>query len=156
MPYHAHSLPGRIGEQDVSDVYEATKRVVEEKEVDGMRVGVCGGSHGGFLGAHMIGQHPELFRAAALRNPVVSIHSMAHVTDIPDWCAVEALGIEGSYDFNTYSPPSKEAVEHMYKASPISHVDRSVRHQQLRSRLDDLVSHLHPVVSSPPGSKHRR
>ena len=32
----------------------------------------------------------DKFKAAALRNPVTDICSMVYVTDIPDWCFVEA------------------------------------------------------------------
>ena len=53
---------------------------------------VVGGSHGGFLGAHLIGQHPEMFKCAVLRNPVTDVASMVHLTDIPDWCYVETVG----------------------------------------------------------------
>lgn len=52
---------------------------VAEGRVDQERVAVCGGSHGGFLAAHAIGQHPDAFKAAVLRNPVLNISLMAHV-----------------------------------------------------------------------------
>lgn len=63
-------------------------------KLDGSRVSVSGGSHGGFLTAHLIGQPAtaDLFRAAILRNPVINIASMLTATDIPDWCFTEALG----------------------------------------------------------------
>ena len=47
---------------------------------------------GGFLAGHCIGQHPELFKVAAMRNPCTNIASMVTATDIPDWCYVETLG----------------------------------------------------------------
>jgi acylaminoacyl-peptidase len=47
---------------------------------------------GGFLAGHCIGQHPNLFKVAAMRNPCTNIASMVTATDIPDWCYIETLG----------------------------------------------------------------
>jgi hypothetical protein len=61
---------------------------------DRSRAAVCGGSHGGFLSGHLMGQHPDRFKCAGLRNPVLNIALMVGVTDIPDWCFVETYGTE--------------------------------------------------------------
>ena len=121
------SLAGRCGTQDVSDLLDATKLVSQLNPplIDSNRIGIVGGSHGGFLSAHMIGQYPEIFKAAALRNPVTNIASMVTVSDIPDWCYVEALGV-GSYDFSTFRTPTATDLEGMWKASPIAHVKKVV------------------------------
>ena len=62
---------------------------------------VIGGSHGGFLTGNLVGQHAARFKCAVLRNPVMDISLMAHVSDIPDWCFVEAWGSKvGPFGFN--------------------------------------------------------
>ena len=60
--------------------------------IDERRVAVVGGSHGGFLTGNLVGQHAARFKCAVLRNPVMDISLMAQVSDIPDWCFVEAWG----------------------------------------------------------------
>ncbi|CAM9493498.1 unnamed protein product, partial [Hapterophycus canaliculatus] len=121
------SLPGRIGTQDVADVVAATKAALdlEPKALDRSRVGVVGGSHGGFLGAHLTAQHPDIFKVTALRNPVTNIASMVTVSDIPDWCYVETFGC-GKYNFDAFRPPTAKELEAMWKASPVAHIDRVV------------------------------
>jgi acylaminoacyl-peptidase len=115
------SLPTRIGELDVKDVIAATLKVQESGIVDAERIGICGGSHGGFLTGHCTSQYPNLFKAAAMRNPVVNIPSMVTSTDIPDWCYVEAIG---SYNWREYMPPTSTSIRMMWDKSPIRHVDR--------------------------------
>lgn len=121
------SLPGNIGTRDVADVLAATKAALalEPDALDPTRVGVVGGSHGGFLGAHLTAQHPDVFKAAALRNPVTNIASMVTVSDIPDWCYVEALGL-GRYDWTAFRPPTADELQAMWKASPVAHINRVV------------------------------
>eukprot|EP00941_MAST-03F_sp_MAST-3F-sp1_P002397 g2397.t1 len=116
------NLPGKVGSQDVNDCVKAIESTLELKVVDVKKMGlfVVGGSHGGFLGAHLIGQkQPFDFTAAVLRNPVCNIANMVGVSDIPDWCYVEA-GIE--YNFEGYTRPTSDVLDKMLKVSPISYV----------------------------------
>ncbi|EJK69297.1 hypothetical protein THAOC_09459 [Thalassiosira oceanica] len=115
------SLAGTAGRQDVRDVVLATQSAIKEGMIDPDRVGVCGGSHGGFLAGHLIGQHPELFKVACMRNPCTNIASMVTATDIPDWCYVETLG-PGTYDFSRFSGPSRQELEKMWESSPIAYL----------------------------------
>lgn len=115
------SLAGNAGTQDVLDVVAATRAAIDTGTIDPDRVGICGGSHGGFLAAHLSGQHPDLFKVASMRNPCINIASMVTATDIPDWCYVEVLG-NGKYNFMDFRAPSKEENDKMWDASPIAHL----------------------------------
>ncbi|CAI5509579.1 unnamed protein product [Closterium sp. Naga37s-1] len=116
------SLPKHIGRQDVADLLEAIDRVVELGYVDAARMAVIGGSHGGFLAGHLIGQEPDRFRTAVLRNPVTNLASMVGTTDIPDWCFVEAFGQPGMAAFS--DSPTAAELQTFLKASPIAYASK--------------------------------
>lgn len=46
---------------------------------------LMGGSHGGFIAAHLSARHPDEYDAVVMRNPVVDLPSMLYASDIPDW-----------------------------------------------------------------------
>ena len=129
------SLPTNIGSQDVQDVIDATNDICKSGLVDANRIGICGGSHGGFLTAHLTGQYPTMFKAAVMRNPVVNLPSMVTSTDIPDWCYVEACG---SYNFDTYRPPNLEEIQTFYKVSPIQYIQKVQTPTLIALGLKDL------------------
>ncbi|KAL4297139.1 hypothetical protein GQ457_12G004010 [Hibiscus cannabinus] len=116
------SLPGKIGSQDVNDVLTAIDHVIEKGLVNPSKITVLGGSHGGFLTTHLIGQTPDKFVAAAVRNPACNLSSMVGVTDIPDWCYVESYGTNGKTIFT--EAPSAEHLTDFYNKSPILHISK--------------------------------
>lgn len=116
------SLPGNIGSQDVNDVLTALDLVVKRGLIDPSRIAVVGGSHGGFLTTHLIGQAPDTFVAAAARNPVCNLSLMVGTTDIPDWCFVEIYGKEGKKYFS--ESPSVDDLCLFHQKSPISHISK--------------------------------
>lgn len=115
------SLPGNIGTQDVNDVHNVAKQflISHSDLLDNENVFICGGSHGGFLGAHLIGQFPEFYRAACLRNPVIDLSSMSVSTDITDWTYFES-GIE----YTQGTLPMSNDLSTMLSKSPILHLKK--------------------------------
>jgi len=110
------SLPGRVGDQDVAECLAATEWALRtDSRLNRGKVGVLGGSHGGFLGAHLSAQRAGLFRAAVLRNPVVNVATMCGATDIPDWCYAECGVAEPS------AALSSDIMMRMLLRSPIVH-----------------------------------
>ncbi|KAF9474509.1 alpha/beta-hydrolase [Pholiota conissans] len=87
-------LIGRCGELDVQDCIASARHLIELgiSEPGPGKQFIAGGSHGGFLTAHLIGQFPDFFSAAVLRNPVISVGDILN-TDIPDWYFAE-FGLE--------------------------------------------------------------
>ncbi|KAK6161473.1 hypothetical protein DH2020_004854 [Rehmannia glutinosa] len=116
------SLPGKIGSQDVNDVLTAIDYAIDNRLADPSKIAVLGGSHGGFLTTHLIGQAPDKFAAAAARNPVCNLALMVGTSDIPDWCFFEAYGSEGKSIFT--ESPSAEHHATLYNKSPISHISK--------------------------------
>ncbi|KAH9682368.1 Acylamino-acid-releasing enzyme [Citrus sinensis] len=116
------SLPGKVGSQDVNDVLTAIDHVIDMGLANPSKVTVVGGSHGGFLTTHLIGQAPDKFVAAAARNPLCNLALMVGTTDIPDWCYVESYGSKGKDSFT--ESPSVEDLTRFHSKSPISHISK--------------------------------
>jgi acylaminoacyl-peptidase len=129
------SLPTKIGTLDVQDVITATNNICSSGLVDSNRIGICGGSHGGFLTAHLTGKYPTMFRAAVMRNPVVNLPAMVTSTDIPDWCHVEACG---TYNFDTYKPATLNEIQAFYEVSPIQYAQNVQTPTLIALGLKDL------------------
>ncbi|XP_042266087.1 S9 family peptidase isoform X3 [Thunnus maccoyii] len=111
------SLIGQIGSQDVKDVQRAVLTALQSDiTLDSKRLAVIGGSHGGFLSCHLVGQYPEFYRACAARNPVINAATLLGTSDIVDW-RYTSVGLPYSYD----QIPTAEALAAMLEKSPITH-----------------------------------
>ncbi|KAM8829815.1 acylamino-acid-releasing enzyme isoform 1-T1 [Synchiropus picturatus] len=114
------SLLGGIGRQDVSDVQRAVLTALHsDPTLDAKRVAVMGGSHGGFLSCHLVGQYPDFYGACVARNPVINAATLVGTSDIVDW-RYTSVGLPYSYS----QTPTAEALAIMLERSPITHVDQ--------------------------------
>jgi len=75
-------LRGRYGDRDYKDLIEAVEYVVKNYDfIDKDRIGVTGGSYGGFMTNWIIG-HTDIFKAAATQRSIANWISDYGTTDI--------------------------------------------------------------------------
>ncbi|KAG1723319.1 Alpha/Beta hydrolase protein, partial [Suillus lakei] len=105
-------LLGHCRSIDVEDVVASVEELVRQGvSEEGRQVVMCG-SHGGFIAAHLVGQHLTLFNAASLCNPVIS----AGETPTPNSLIIP-------YNAPSHNPNHNVPHNHtLYTASPIAHV----------------------------------
>jgi len=103
---------GRWGEADLPDILGALDAAVALGFVDPARVGVTGGSYGGYLTNWAIG-HADRFKAAVTQRCVSNFHSMYGTSDI---------GFDfGEYEFG--GTPWADAAK-LLRHSPVSYVEQ--------------------------------
>lgn len=113
-------LPGKVGTSDVADCILATDTALKKyPHLNPDALCLVGGSHGGFLVAHLSGQYPDKFKAVVARNPVIDVASMSIISDIPDWCYVE-----GGEEYTQIGEVSEDILIKMRRASPIVHAHK--------------------------------
>ncbi|KAK2462496.1 hypothetical protein APHAL10511_005466 [Amanita phalloides] len=155
-------LLGKCGSLDVDDCIQSLHHLVKLKyaQLGRGNVFLFGGSHGGFLGAHLIGQFPDIFTAAVLLNPVISAGEIS-TSDIPDWYYAEfgvpypismrssppgLLTSDAKADEATHSATTDpiqlgmtpEVYQKLYNASPIRFADKVKADVLLLMGRDDL------------------
>ncbi len=80
----AATLTGRLGTIDAEDVTAIADHLASLDEVDADRIGIGGGSYGGFMTSWMIG-HTDRFKAALVERAVTNWESFAGTSDIGSW-----------------------------------------------------------------------
>lgn len=102
---------------------------IDAGSIDPNRICVMGGSHGGFIGAWLLGRYPTVYKCGILLNPVVNLAAVGAGSDIPDWAVSESVDPGGAEDGKAGRPtfplanpplPSAETYATLLSKSPIT------------------------------------
>lgn len=107
---HAGAIRGDWGGPDYRDVMAAVEGAAALPEIDADRLGVTGGSYGGYMTNWIIG-HTDRFRAAVTQRSVVNLHSMGGTCDF-------SFADSEYFGGNSWSAP-----ERFHAQSPLSHLE---------------------------------
>lgn len=77
-------IAGALGEKDWDDVQALTDHLAALDTVDAERIGIGGGSYGGFMTSWAIG-HTDRYQAALVERAVTNWETMAGTSDIGSW-----------------------------------------------------------------------
>lgn len=91
---HGQAVVGAFGTIDVDDVLAVLDAALEHPELDGDRVGVMGGSYGGFMASWLAAHHGERFRAAWSERAVNAWDSFGGSSDIGWFFADAYCGVD--------------------------------------------------------------
>jgi dipeptidyl aminopeptidase/acylaminoacyl peptidase len=81
---HAACIAGHLGEPDWSDVQAIADALAARPDVDAERIGIGGGSYGGWMTSWAIG-HTDRFEAALVERAVTCWETFAGTSDIGTW-----------------------------------------------------------------------
>lgn len=105
------NLTGKLGTIDYEDLMDFTDEVLRRyPNLDTGRIGICGGSYGGFMCNWMIG-HTDRFAAAASQRSISNYFTKSLCTDIGFRHNMAQLGTDPWHDFDKVwnTSPLKEA-----------------------------------------------
>ncbi|MDE0298401.1 MAG: S9 family peptidase [Candidatus Poribacteria bacterium] len=107
---YAAAIRGDWGGPDFDDLMAAVDYVIDQGYVDSERLGVTGGSYGGFM-TNWIVSHTDRFKAAVTQRSVTNMISMAGT------CDVQLMGDRTYFSSEVWEDPT-----FYWKLSPLSHV----------------------------------
>ncbi len=106
---HGRAVLGRLGTIDADDVLALLDVALDRPECDAARVGVMGGSYGGYLSSWLASHAPERFTAAISERAVNAWDSFAGSSDI------------GYFFAGMYVGSDRDS---QWRKSPLAHADR--------------------------------
>nr|WP_240188448.1 alpha/beta fold hydrolase [Nakamurella flavida] len=106
---HGRTVLGRLGTVDVADVLALLDTALQRTDLDGDRVGVMGGSYGGFMTSWLAAHSPERFVAGISERAVNAWDSFAGSSDIGYHFATSYVGADR---------------DNRWRMSPLAHADR--------------------------------
>jgi dipeptidyl aminopeptidase/acylaminoacyl peptidase len=98
------------GESDANDILSGIDAVVRRGYIDIRRIGVTGGSYGGFMTVWLVG-HDQRFACAVSQRGVYDLAHLHGTTDIAEW-------VESEFDGFPWRDP-----ERFWKHSPLAYVE---------------------------------
>lgn len=108
-------IRGKYGTIDYDDLMDFTDKVLASyPDIDSQRIGVTGGSYGGFMTNWIIG-HTDRFKAAASQRSISNWISMGFTTDIGYYFATDQIGATPWSDH-----------EKLWEHSPLKYADKAV------------------------------
>ncbi|HEY2176203.1 MAG TPA: S9 family peptidase [Mycobacteriales bacterium] len=105
---HGRAVRGDVGERSAADLLALLDRALQQPGLDADRVGVHGGSHGGFMTSWLVG-HTDRFRAGISERAVNAIDSFTGSSDIGWFFGDEMYGADA---------------EQQRRQSPLTYVDQ--------------------------------
>ncbi len=121
------AVRGKWGEGDYIDVMSGVDALIAQGYIDETRLGVTGGSYGGFMTNWIVG-HTDRFKAAVTQRSVTNLVSMFGTSDIGWWFC------DGHFDVTPWDDPERYAfhspityVKHMKTPLLILHSEQDLR-----------------------------
>jgi dipeptidyl aminopeptidase/acylaminoacyl peptidase len=120
---HANAIIGDLGKLDWLDIQATTHALAARPDVDAMRLGIGGGSYGGYMTAWAT-SHIDRFKAALVERAVIN------------WVSMEATSDIGWFVTTTMKADTLTNIESLRRQSPITYV-RNVRTPTLILHSDE-------------------
>ncbi len=108
---HTRAITGHWGERDYADLMAFADFVAQQPYVDAQRMGVTGGSYGGYMTLWIVG-HTQRFRAAAAQRSVSNLVNFWGSSDM-NWLTQYLIGVD---------QPPWEQLEAYWRVSPLAYL----------------------------------